>query len=170
MDADCEGESDMIHTNRKTTVHLRWLLRNDIAAVVRIERDSFVEEWTTDDFHRVLSSTNVIGMVAEYRGTVVGYVVYEVGHRNMHIINTAIHPAYRRPGIGSQFMEALVDRLSEHRRHKITATVREYNLSFQLFLKANGFRAVRCMRDWFPDSGEGAIRMVFKLPNVGVPF
>lgn len=154
----------------KATVHVRWLLAKDVAAVVRIERDSFVDPWDTDNFHDCLSSTNTIGMVAEHRGTVCGYVIYTVEKRHMHLLNLAVHPAYRRAGIASQLVESLADKLSEHRRTKITVNVRECNVSFQLFLKVNGFRATRSMRSWYPDSGEDAIRMVFRLPEMEGPF
>jgi ribosomal-protein-alanine N-acetyltransferase len=48
----------------------------------------------------------------------------------------------------------LIARLSIQRRTRIVTEVRETNLPAQLFFKANGFRAVCVLRDYYEDTTE----------------
>ena len=60
-------------------VHIRWMIRRDMAEVLAIEADSFEYPWSEDDFIRCLRQRNVIGMVAELDDRIVGFMVYELG-------------------------------------------------------------------------------------------
>jgi len=61
-------------------VQIRWMIRRDMAEVLRIERESFEYHWTEEDFLCCLRQRNCIGMVAEADGQVVGLVRNEVRH------------------------------------------------------------------------------------------
>ena len=102
-------------------------------------------------------------MVAEQGEKVVGFMIYELHKIKLHILNFAVHPAYRRLGIGSQMVAKLIGKLSSHRRTRITLEVRETNLPAQLFFRAQGFRAVRVLRGFYEDSGEDAFLMQYCL-------
>ena len=47
-------------------VHIRWMIRRDMAEVLAIEQASFEFPWKDKDFLRCLRQRNVIGMVAEH--------------------------------------------------------------------------------------------------------
>ena len=49
----------------KVRVHIRWMIRRDMADVLAIENASFEFPWLEDDFIRCLRQRNCIGMVAE---------------------------------------------------------------------------------------------------------
>ncbi|MDA8746115.1 ribosomal-protein-alanine N-acetyltransferase RimI, partial [Rubripirellula amarantea] len=61
----------------KTCVHIRWMIRRDMPAVLAIENKSFEFSWTEEDFIRCLRQRNCIGMVAEENDQVVGFMIYE---------------------------------------------------------------------------------------------
>jgi len=65
-------------------IHLRWLVQRDMDAVVRIEQLCFGDDqscsddgpWSGKTITDMLQQKNIIGMVAEWKDQVVGYVVY----------------------------------------------------------------------------------------------
>jgi len=146
-------------------VHIRWMIRRDMAEVLEIERTSFEHAWTEDDFLRCLRQRNCIGMVAEHDDRVVGFMIYELHKSKLHVLNFAADPASRRLGIGTQMAMKLVGKLSSHRRTKITLAVRESNLPAQQFFRSQAFTATKVLRSYYEDSGEDAYLMNFRLDD-----
>jgi ribosomal-protein-alanine N-acetyltransferase len=144
-------------------VHIRWMIRRDMPEVLQTEQCSFDYAWTEEDFLRCLRQRNCIGMVAEQGEKVVGFMIYELHKAKLHILNFAVHPPYRRLGVGAQMVAKLISKLSNHRRTRITLEVRETNLPAQLFFRAQGFRALRVLRGYYEDSGEDAFLMQYQL-------
>ena len=146
-------------------VHIRWMIRRDMPEVLAAERESFEYSWTEEDFLRCLRQRNCIGMVAEHGEKVVGFMIYELHKTKLHILNFAVSPGYRRTGIGAQMISKLIGKLSSHRRTKITLAVRETNLPAQLFFRAQEFRALKVLRNYYEDSGEDAFLMQYRIPT-----
>jgi ribosomal-protein-alanine N-acetyltransferase len=158
-----------MNTNRaekeQVRVHIRWMIRRDMPEVLQTEQESFEYAWTEEDFLRCLRQRNCIGMVAEQGERVVGFMIYELHKNRLHILNFAVHPAYRRHGVGMQMVAKLISKLSSHRRTRITLEVRETNLPAQLFFRSQGFKAVRVLRAFYEDSGEDAFLMQYRLAD-----
>jgi ribosomal-protein-alanine N-acetyltransferase len=146
-------------------VHIRWMIRRDMPEVLAAEQACFEYSWTEEDFLRCLRQRNCIGMVAEQGEKVVGFMIYELHKSKLHILNFAVHPTYRRIGVGSQMVAKLISKLSSHRRTRITLAVRETNLPAQLFFRAQGFKAVRVLRSYYQDSGEDAFLMQYAFAD-----
>jgi [ribosomal protein S18]-alanine N-acetyltransferase len=142
-------------------VHIRWMIRRDMPEVLEIENGSFEFSWSEDDFIRCLRQRNCIGMVAEHDERIVGFMIYELHKNRLHVLNFAVRSELRRRGIGSQMMRKLVQKLSNQRRNRIMLEVRETNLPAQLFFRANGFRAVSLLREFYEDTPEDAYLMQF---------
>lgn len=143
-------------------VHIRWMIRRDMAEVLQIEDRSFEFSWSEEDFIRCLRQRNCIGMIAEHNERVVGFMIYELHRNRLHVLNFAVHPDFRRRGVGSQMVRKLVSKLSPQRRSRIMLEVRETNLDAQLFFRDLGFRAVSLLRDFYEDTTEDAYLMQFR--------
>ncbi len=145
---------------------IRWMVRRDMAETLQIEAASFTECWTEVDFLRVLMTRNCIGMVAEVQDgdswRVVGFMIYEFGKTKLHVLNFAVHPGWRRRGVGRAMVEKMVTKLSDHHRTRITLDVRESNLAAQLFFKSCGMFATKVMRGFY-DGDEDAYRMEYRI-------
>lgn len=153
-------ESDVEQTKQVgTSVHIRWMIRRDMSAVLGIEASCFEFAWTEDDFIRCLRQRNCIGMVAEQDNQVVGFMIYELHKNRLHILNFAVHSDHRRNGVGNAMMSKLLCKLSHERRNRIMLEVRETNLEAQLFFKNLGFRAISVLRDFYDDAAEDAYLM-----------
>ena len=157
------GMSTSRTEKEQTRVHIRWMIRRDMPEVLHTEQQSFQFAWTEEDFLRCLRQRNCIGMVAEHGEKVVGFMIYELHKNKLHILNFAVHPGWRRLGVGAQMVGKLVSKLSSHRRTRITLEVRETNLNAQYFFYRQEFKAVRVLRSFYDDSGEDAYLMEYRF-------
>ena len=147
---------------KQAAVHIRWMIRRDMPEVLAIESGSFEFPWNEDDFVRCLRQRNCIGMVAEQNERIVGFMIYELHRNRLHVLNFAVHPKFRRQGVGGQMLKKLVGKLSPQRRNRVMLEVRETNLGAQLFFKALNFRAVSVLRDFYEDTTEDAYLMQYR--------
>src|SRR5262249_60695853 len=103
-----EGRSRPMSAGRnlkdQVRVHIRWMIRRDMAEVLQAEQQSFDYSWTEEDFLRCLRQRNCIGMVAEFNDKVVGFMIYELHKTKLHILNFAVAPRFRRMGIAAQMV------------------------------------------------------------------
>ncbi len=150
------------HSKPEVRIHIRWMIRRDMAEVIAIESESFEFPWSEDDFVRCLRQRNCIGMVAEMDDQVVGFMIYELHKNRLHILNFAVADRYRRLGIGSQMVSKLAGKLSDQRRNRILLEIRETNLPAQLFFRHSGFRAVSVLKEFYEDTPEDAYLMQFR--------
>lgn len=121
--------------------HIRWMIRQDMLEVLWIEGKSFDHPWTEDEFVSFLRFRENIGMVAEYHNEVVGYMMYELLRRELHLVNLAVSPDFLRSGVGSALISKLVGKLTPKRRNYIITHISETNLRAQLFFREQGFKA-----------------------------
>jgi len=147
---------------KELRVHIRWMIRRDMAEVLDIEARSFEFPWTEEDFIRCLRQRNCIGMVAECDEQVVGFMIYELHKSKLHILNFAVADDYQRRGVGTQMVAKLVGKLSHQRRNRILLEIRETNLAAQLFFRDAGFRATSVLRDFYEDTTEDAYLMQYR--------
>ena len=145
-----------------TCIHIRWMIRRDMPAVLGIEAQSFEFSWSEDDFIRCLRQRNCIGMVAERDDKVVGFMIYELHKNRLHILNFAVAKESRREGVGRSMIGKLLSKLSHERRNRIMLEVRETNLEAQLFFKGLNFRAISVLRDFYDDTVEDAYLMQYR--------
>lgn len=149
-------------------VHIRWMIRRDMAEVLDIEQASFEFPWLEEDFLRCLRQRNCIGMVAEYDERVVGFMVYELHKDQLHVLNFSVRPDVRRRGVGQQMVNKLVGKLSRRGRNRIMLEIRETNLAAQMFFKNLDFRAVSLLRDYYDDTVEDAYVMQYRFEEEAV--
>lgn len=149
----------------ETRVHVRWMIRRDMPEVLSIENGCFEYPWREDDFIRCLRQRNNIGMVAEdYEGGgLLGYMVYELHPRYVHILNLAVDRMSWRQNVGHQLVEKLKGKLNVNRRHTLSLEVRETNLAAQLFFKSQGFRATAIFRNFYDDTTEDSYHMRYSI-------
>lgn len=125
----------------KTNLHIRVALSRDIPECMSINRMCFWEDAATEK--ELTDELKLGGMVATRETTtseeVLGYLTYELRRYSIEIIDVAVHPCEQRQGVARELIDnrkrALIDK-----RTRLLATVRESNLSAQLFLRSQGFR------------------------------
>lgn len=150
---------------KELSVKLRWMIRRDMSEVLAIEQASFEFAWTEENFLSLVCQRNCIAMVAEFDNQVIGFMFYELYKNHLHISNFAVHPNFRRKGVGSKMVEKLIEKLFQQRRQEITLEVRETNLCAQIFFQSQEFRAIGVMREHYEDLHEDAYVMRYRLKS-----
>lgn len=131
--------------------HVRWMIRRDMFEVLDIEKQSFDQPWTEEQFIHCLRQRNCIGMVLEEDDRVIGFMIYELHKTRLAILNFAVALSKRRSGVGRSMVDKLIGKLSPARRTKLLIDVRESNLPAQVFLGRVGFRCVGIKDDAYPN-------------------
>ena len=146
-----------------TQGYLRYMLRQDLDAVVAIDKDLFDFPWTKAEFVLAMQQKNTIGMVVERNEEVVGYMVYEIHRHKIHVLNFAVRARSQRLGIGRELVERLKSRLHFKQREMIVTEVRESNLDAQLFFKSQGFKCTSILHGFYhPEHTlDAAYKMIF---------
>jgi len=142
--------------------HIRWLIKRDVPEVLEIEEKSFPYAWTEDDLLSCLRPYHTIGLVAEYHEKVAGFIIYKLSKTSLRLVNLAVHPQYRRLGIGTQLVAKALEKLSTELRNRLIVDIDERNLEGQLFLAEQGFLATKTFPGRCPN-GEDAYRMEFSV-------
>jgi len=140
---------------------IRWIARSDLPDVLKIEKASFENPWTEQDFIYFLRQRKTLGMVIECDNIVIGYMVYKLRKSEYYLKNLAIHPDFRRRGFGAKLIKKLVDKLLTGNRDNIYLNVVETNLGAQLFFKAVGFKAFSILYNTYEDTDSAAYAMSF---------
>lgn len=157
------GTVAIVSAPRPVQVRIRWMIRRDMPEVLDIENESFEFPWPDEEFRRCLRRLNCIGMVAEVDDKIAGFMIYELHSTQLHPLNLAVGHRWRRCTVGTQMVQKLVSKLSQHRRTRIVLEVRETNLPAQLFFRSQGFRAVSILRHFYEDTPEDAYVMQYRL-------
>ncbi|MDW8326404.1 MAG: ribosomal protein S18-alanine N-acetyltransferase [Anaerolineales bacterium] len=154
---------------------------NDIPQVVAIDRLSFPQPWTEQSYRfELLENRNAHFLVAYLaeslsastwlarllgrgpRRRVVGYAGLWVVADEGHINTLAVHPAWRRRGIGERLLQALLDKASVLGALSATLEVRVNNLAAQSLYRKFGFVEVGRRKRFYRD-GEDALLMTKPL-------
>jgi ribosomal-protein-alanine N-acetyltransferase len=149
-------------------VHIRWMIRRDMAEVLLIESAQNDPPWNDEEILTCLRHKNVIGMVGEINDKVLAYMIYELYKDRLDVVRLAVHPEFLRRGVGSQMIDKLFGKLSSHRRTRIRMAVNERHLGAQLFLKARGFMAESVERAHF-ENGDAAYHFAYRLAAEPAP-
>ncbi len=144
-------------------VNITWTTSIDFQRIADIEQDSFEDGRDAKQVEADLRPTNRISMTAIHYERTVGFILYELYKNRIEIVRFAVHPDFRRQGVGRQLLDKLKGKLSTCRRRTLTLDVRETNLAAQLFLKKQGFRAYRVARNHYDDPQEDAYFMQYAL-------
>ena len=161
---------------RAASFLIRRMTREDLPAVMELEKASFTNPWSLELLQRELSHDwSVIFLLEEAtqqaappdareEGRVLlGISIFWIVHDEVHVLNVATTPAHRRRGVGRALMDAT---LAEGRARKCslaTLEVRKSNEGAIALYKSFGFRPVGVRPNYYVDEGqapEDAIVMV----------
>ena len=144
-------------------VRFRELRPSDLDKIMAIERASFSSPWSAEFFLEELKVPYARSLLAEVGGQLVGYIVYWQLPREIDIHNLAVHPAYRRQGIGRSLLRATIDEATGRGLRRVTLEVRKSNEAARRLYQSMRFMARGIRRRYYSDDGEDALIMVLEL-------
>jgi ribosomal-protein-alanine N-acetyltransferase len=139
---------------------IRRATDEDLAGIMEIEQASFPAPWPASAMEDEVSRRSWSRVVlAVDRETIVGFMVYWVVDRELHLLNLATRPRWRRRGIARAMIEHLLGESRRTGRWQVVLEVRQTNDAAKKLYEGFGFRQVGIRRRYYADNDEDAIVM-----------
>jgi ribosomal-protein-alanine N-acetyltransferase len=138
---------------------VRRMTAADVPAAAQIDAVSESLPWPERSFRAELEMPYSRGWVAESGGQVVGLLVVWLVVDEAHIATIAVHPDFRRRGIGRQLLKAALEAAAAEGAKSGLLEVRAGNLAAQELYKGFGFVEVGRRPKYYKDNGEDAVLM-----------
>jgi [ribosomal protein S18]-alanine N-acetyltransferase len=147
---------------------IRRMRPEDLGEVMAIEGECFPHPWSEELFRREMSHEWSSILVAETedeqgRPSVIGFIIYWLVHDEIHILNVAAHPQWRRRGVARALLAEGVRNAKSGRGVLATLEARRSNAAALALYRTFGFRPVGVRPNYYSDDGEDAIVMVMNL-------
>jgi ribosomal-protein-alanine N-acetyltransferase len=148
--------------------HLTRAAPADLEELAALENLCFRRPWGRLSFEGELSSRDGESLVARTAASgggeeVIGYLFYRFVADEVHIFRLAVHPQWRREGIGCRLVREC---LRAARRRDVTAAVLEVRPSnteaIELY-RQFGFQVVAARPGYYADSGEDALILKLEM-------
>jgi [ribosomal protein S18]-alanine N-acetyltransferase len=142
-------------------VEFSFATASDIDSLLVIESQAFQSPWPRQHFESELSQPHSHTLLARRPHTVnqeiVGYIIYWFVVDEMHILNLAVSPGFRRQGLArSLLLEAI--RLAQAGNLKTAwLEVRPSNTAALALYQASGFELAMTRKRYYSDSREDAL-------------
>ena len=134
---------------------------SDLDGVMEIEEVSFPTPWSREmfleDFPRDFSDTLV---AAGTEDEVLGYAVCWTIAGESHLLNIAVHPAWRGRGIGRALLSECIRRAAGAGASRVFLEVRAGNEAAQRLYRSMGFAFRGIRKGYYTDTGEDAVILV----------
>jgi ribosomal-protein-alanine N-acetyltransferase len=135
----------------------------DLDEVMAIEEASFPTPWPRQIFEMELKSKRSFKRVSRIGGVVTGYIIAWMVYDEGHILNIAVHPNFRREGIGETLMRECLDHFSKEGARYAILEVRRSNMAAIKLYEKLGFKSIGVRRGYYTDTGEDAIMMMLTM-------
>lgn len=140
-------------------IKLRKPARGDLRVILDIENRSFKDPYPLSLLYHLYDTDSEGFVVAELGNKIVGYVIGTIRWGNTgHILAIAVDPPYRRRGIGTALMAAILDKLKRRGAKLIRLEVRKSNEGARCFYSKLGFKEREEVPFYYED-GETAVIM-----------
>jgi ribosomal-protein-alanine N-acetyltransferase len=155
-------------TDNKQVIKVRSPRPGDLAEVVAMENRSFQDPWAPEALEQELAPDRLrLPLVAETSGKVAGYLMAWKIFDQLHILNIATDPDFRRLGVGTALLGTATEKAGNMGMVDITLEVRESNQEAYAFYCKHGFVARGRRKSYYVDNGEDAIIMIRRITGFG---
>lgn len=131
----------------------------DIEAVINIERHTFNPPWSESMFREELSNSHSRCLVFKTDKDIVSFMCFWIILDEAHLLNIAVHPVYRRLGVGSHMVERLEKICRNDGAKRIILDVARKNNAARVLYKKSGFNSIGFRKRYYPAIDDDAIVM-----------
>jgi [ribosomal protein S18]-alanine N-acetyltransferase len=153
---------------RRLSYSPRPATEDDLEQVAEIERLSIQPPWTRAAFASELSKNTSKFWVITDDATdekVLAYAVIHFPAEQAHLVTFAVHPEFRRSGLGKYLIRRLLHYVIRRGGTSIVLEVRKGNSAAIQLYQGLGFIVIHTLPRFYPD-GEDAFSMIFKATEV----
>lgn len=141
------------------SVTLSLMDKSDLNDVLEISTLSLKESWSLDSFSKELTNPLAKYIVARNEEKIIGFAGIWIIVDEGHITNIAVHPDYRKNGVGSKLVNSLIENSKKWGCNALTLEVRASNIAAQHLYKKYGFEEEGIRKNYYNDNNEDAIIM-----------
>ena len=123
----------------------------DLDNIAEIENSSFSKPWSIEQLRATISKI----FIAEEKKEIKGFIAIDFILDEVHILHMAVHPDYRRQGIG----KLMIRKAFEFPANKFFLEVRESNYCAQKLYEGFGFKVISKRKNYYQDNNETAFVM-----------
>ncbi len=136
----------------------------DLDGILTIEEQSFSSPWPRSAFvGEIVGRSWSRVLVATQGDHIIGFMVYWVITSEVHLLNMAVHPTWRRHGVGRLLLDQLIATAKAEGRGEILLEVRVTNWAAQNLYHCYAFNEIAIRKGYYSDNGEDALVMLLKL-------
>lgn len=138
---------------------IRKMSADDIIQVSSIENASFPDPWSENAFYEELTNETAVFLTAVCDGFVCGYIGFHYALDEGYIALVAVHPDYRKKGIGQALIFEAEKRAKELNLSFLSLEVRVSNLPAQRLYLSCGFKNIGVRPNFYENPRESAYIM-----------
>lgn len=138
-------------------IRLEKMARCHVAQVAELEKICFSAPWSENSVASELTNPLSLWLVATDGETVAGYIGSQSVEGEADMMNVAVHPDYRRQGVGEMLVDGLVEALKEKGVHSLSLEVRRSNQSAIRLYEKTGFAQAGLRRNYYRNPKEDAL-------------
>jgi ribosomal-protein-alanine N-acetyltransferase len=148
-----------------STIMLAPLVKNDIEAVLRIERVSFAQPWGRGAVAEELTVAGAVHTAARMQpaprsaADLVGFIFARLLYEEVHVMKIAVDPRWRRRGLATALLEATLARTRPKGALTALLEVRPGNTAAIGFYRQQGFTTIGIRPNYYLQTGENALVM-----------
>ncbi len=145
-------------------IAIRKMTPEDVPAVSRLDRLSFSLPWPEHSFHYEVKENRASRcFVAEAEpGSIVAMIVSWMVVDELHIATIAVHPDYRRQGIGARLLASALRDAAREGARRAFLEVRAGTAAAQAMYLNFGFAVSGRRPRYYKDNGEDALLMTLE--------
>ena len=138
-------------------MEIRLMTADHVAQVAQLEKLCFRDPWSENSVASELNNPLSLWLVAVEGEKVAGYVGSQSVMGESDMMNVAVHPDFRRQGIGERLILDLIDQLNQRGNHSLTLEVRASNVSAIGLYRKLGFVQVGLRKNYYRNPKEDAL-------------
>ena len=138
-------------------MEIRLMTADHVSQVAQLEKLCFRDPWSENSVASELNNPLSLWLVAVEGEKVAGYVGSQSVMGESDMMNVAVHPDFRRQGIGERLILDLIDQLNQRGNHSLTLEVRASNVSAIALYRKLGFVQVGLRKNYYRNPKEDAL-------------
>jgi len=145
--------------------HVVELGESDVRDLIELEALCFDYHWTREQFLLGLEggAFKVIGI--RLNGVLAGYMAFSLIADEMEILNLAVHPEYRRQGLGEALLSRSLEMCEANGTTKSFLDVKVSNDPALALYQKFGYKKIGVRKKYYPDTKEDALLFRYDFPQ-----
>lgn len=144
-----------------TEIMITEMTEEDCAAVWELQKTCFSTPWSMESIREMFTTEGYLSLTARTDDSIVGYIGIKAVLDEADITNVAVHPQWRRRGIGQMLLTDLLGKAADRNVKRIFLEVRVSNEAALALYSQAGFQIIDKRKNYYEKPKEDAYIMVW---------